>query len=330
MTTTAPILEVRNLTKVFDIPGAIWRKAQQLRAVDDVSFTLTKGTTLGIVGESGSGKSTVANMIMGLVPPTSGEILLNGRPLSHSSRTKDERRALQMVFQDPYSSLNSRMQVQDIIAEPLRSSGRYDRRQIAARVDALLDMVNLPASAKERFPHSFSGGQRQRIVIARALALDPEVLICDEAVSALDVSIQSQILNLLRELQDELGLTYIFIGHGLETVYFMSDEVMVMYLGKVVENAPAEALYGDARHPYTRALLEVAGSRIPFSAGGDVVLGGEIPSPMNPPSGCAFRTRCPVAVDACADTAPALTVQADGHQAACLLTESGSSREERL
>lgn len=323
-----PVLEVRGLGKTFDIPGPVWRRASHLTAVKDVSFVLERGRTLGIVGESGSGKSTVANMIMGLVPPTSGEILLHGSPLGSRKRQPRERRAMQMVFQDPYSSLNPRMTVRDIIAEPLRSSGRFAKEEIRAKVQTLLDMVHLPASAAERYPHEFSGGQRQRIVIARALALDPEVLICDEAVSALDVSIQSQVLNLLRDLQQALDLACIFIGHGLETVHYMSDSVMVMYLGRVVETAPADALYGAPAHPYTSALLDVAGDRTPFAAGGGVSLRGEIPSPVHPPSGCVFRTRCPIAVDECASTVPTLTVRGDDHTAACIRTEKARELEE--
>lgn len=323
-----PVLEVCRLNKVFDIPGPIWRKTQRLTAVDEINFILERGKTLGIVGESGSGKSTVANMVMGLLPPTSGDILLHGRPLGSRKRSIQERHSLQMVFQDPYSSLNPRMTVQDIIAEPLRSARKMNRREIGNRVSDLLDMVHLPAKSAERYPHEFSGGQRQRIVIARALALDPEVLICDEAVSALDVSIQSQVLNLLRELQDELHLAYIFIGHGLESVHYMSDDVLVMYLGRVVETAPAEVLNGSPSHPYTRALLEVAGTRTPFSAGGEVSLSGEIPSPVNPPSGCVFRTRCPLAVPACETTVPDLTVRGQDHKAACIQTDKARQLEE--
>lgn len=328
LTPAAPVLEVRGLSKVFEIPGPIWRKPQRLTAVDDVTFELQRGKTLGIVGESGSGKSTVANMVMGLLPPTRGEILLHGRPLGSGKRSAQERRSLQMIFQDPYSSLNPRMTVQDIIAEPLRSAGAVNRSEIGARVGALLDMVHLPARAAERYPHEFSGGQRQRIVIARALALEPEVLICDEAVSALDVSIQGQVLNLLRELQDELHLAYIFIGHGLETVHYMSDDVLVMYLGRVVETAPADVLYSTPSHPYTGALLEVAGNRTPFSDGGGISLRGEIPSPVHPPSGCVFRTRCPIATDECAATVPALTVRGQAHTAACIRTETARHLEE--
>ncbi len=323
-----PVLEVRGLGKVFEIPGPIWRRPQRLTAVDDVSFRLERGKTLGIVGESGSGKSTVANLVMGLLPPTRGEILLHGRPLGSGRRSAQERRSLQMVFQDPYSSLNPRMKVRDIIAEPMRSAGVLSRSEVGARVEALLDMVHLPARAADRYPHEFSGGQRQRIVIARALALEPEVLICDEAVSALDVSIQGQVLNLLRELQEELQLAYIFIGHGLETVHYMSDDVLVMYLGRVVETAPADVLYSTPSHPYTRALLEVAGDRTPFSSGGGVSLRGEIPSPINPPSGCVFRTRCPIAVEECAATVPELTVRGRAHLAACIRTGTARQLEE--
>jgi len=254
------VLRAVQLSKSFRLPGRLFERGAELVAARDVTFSIPRGRTLGIVGETGSGKSTVANMLMGLETPSSGEIYLDGALLG-AQRTRAQRRAMQIVFQDPYSSLNPRMRVFDSVAEPLRAQGVRDHAQLSDRVTALLKLVRLPADAAARFPHEFSGGQRQRIVIARALVLDPQVLILDEAVSALDVSVQSQILNLLKDLQDELGLTYVFIGHGLETVYFMSDEVMVMYHGEVIERASAEDLYENPQQDYTRRLLAVARDR---------------------------------------------------------------------
>lgn len=314
----APILDVQDVSRVFKVQQGAGKQAE-LKAVTDVSLTVRAGTTLGIVGESGSGKSTLANMVCGMLPPTSGEIVVDGEPVygPNGKRRLIGDQGAQIVFQDPYSSLNPRMAVKHLVEEPLRVAPRMPRAQREQRVDELLDQVGLPRSARDKFAHEFSGGQRQRLVIARALARRPRVLVCDEPVSALDVSVQSQILNLLKDLQDELGLTYLFIGHGLESVGFMSDEIAVMYLGRIVEQGPAEQVLTRPVHPYTGALI-ASSEPVPFAQGGAVELTGEIPSPLRPPSGCVFRTRCPLATAECAGEVPRLTVRENGHFAACV------------
>ncbi|MEE4120588.1 MAG: oligopeptide/dipeptide ABC transporter ATP-binding protein [Paracoccaceae bacterium] len=312
----AAALEVAGLSKEFHVrkPSGWGRRA--LRAVDDVSFAIPPGRTLGLVGESGCGKSTLGRMIVGLIPPTGGTIRLGGETV-RASRSAAERRGIQMVFQDPYASLDPRMTIHDVVAEPLRINGLY----APGKVDRLLTQVGLSPEAGQRRPAQFSGGQRQRIAIARALALDPQVLILDEAVSALDVSIQAQIVNLLRQLQRDLGLSYLFISHDLSIVRHISHEVAVMYLGRIVESGPREAVLGAPAHPYTQALLSAVPSVHRRDRSRRIVLEGDLPNPLDRPSACVFRTRCFKAAPRCATDAPALAALDGHHRAACHFAE---------
>jgi oligopeptide/dipeptide ABC transporter ATP-binding protein len=323
MTEPAPLLDVRDLRMHFPVRGGVLRRAKAwCRAVDGVSLSLRAGETLGLVGESGCGKSTLGKTIVRLNTPTAGYIRFNGTDLAPLSARalKPHRRELQMVFQDPAASLNARHSVGEILAEPFIIHGVGDSADRAARVSKLLDRVGLPASAAERFPFEFSGGQRQRIGIARALALNPKLIICDEPVSALDVSVQGQVLNLLLDLQRELGLAYLFIAHDLAVVKHVSDRIAVMYLGRIVELADADDLYRRAAHPYTRALISAIPVPEPRRKSTRIVLSGDVPSPINPPSGCPFHPRCPHATDRCRAETPALR-QPDparpGHVVAC-------------
>ena len=289
------LLEVRNLTKEFPV-GAdfLGRPLAQLRAVDDVSFALEPGETLGFVGESGCGKTTVGRLILRLLAPTSGTILFEGQDITNLTEPemRPRRRDIQVVFQDPYSSLNPRLMVRDIVGEPLKNFG-HSRDQIDQRVAELMRIVGLPPEYMSRYPHAFSGGQRQRIGIARALAVSPKLVVCDEAVSALDVSIQAQILNLLADIQAQFGLTLLFISHNLGVVRHVSHRIAVMYLGRLVELASEEVLFERPLHPYTAALIAAVPEPDPATRGRLAVLPGEIPSPLNPPPGCPFNTRCP-------------------------------------
>ncbi|RKK06259.1 dipeptide ABC transporter ATP-binding protein [Pseudoroseomonas wenyumeiae] len=318
-----PLLEVRGLSKHFGMPArGFFRDGPVVRAVEDVSFTISRGETLGLVGESGCGKTTVGRLVLRLDQPSKGEILFGGGNIA--TATEPEMRALrtrmQVIFQDPYSSLNPRMTVGDTISEPLLHRLGMRRTEARERTAALLRQVGLPAEMGQRYPHQMSGGQRQRVGIARALAMEPEFIVCDEAVSALDVSVQGQIINLLAELQAELGLSYLFIAHDLAVVRHLSHRVVVMYLGRVMEVADRDTLYAAPLHPYTRALLDAAPVPDP-----DVerkrpprTLGGELPSPLAPPSGCVFRTRCPMAIPDCAAVVPPLQEARAGHLAACI------------
>jgi oligopeptide/dipeptide ABC transporter ATP-binding protein len=310
------LVKVRNLVKHFPVENS----SDVVRAVDDISFDIVAGETLGLVGESGCGKSTVGRCLLRLHEPTSGHVLFEGQDLV--SLTPKEMRALrremQIIFQDPYASLNPRMSVRSIIAEPLKIHRIGTKKEQNERVADLLSKVGLDPKYADRYPHEFSGGQRQRIGIARALALNPKLIICDEPVSALDVSVQAQVVNLLQSLQEEFGLTYLFISHGLAVVEHISDRVAVMYLGKIVEICDALELYARPLHPYTNALLSAIPVPDPTQKRERIVLKGDVPTPINPPSGCRFRTRCPLAIEACAAKVPELREITPGHFAACI------------
>jgi len=320
-----PLLEVRSLVKHFPIGGGMLAKPLGVvRAIDGVSFTIRKGETLGLVGESGCGKTTTGRCILQLERPTSGSIVFEGIDMVtlDAAALRAVRRRVQVIFQDPYSSLNPRMTIAQILAEPLKVHGIVrDPGERELRVRELLTQVGLLPQHAKRYPHQLSGGQRQRVGIARALAMQPSLIVCDEPVSALDVSIQAQIINLLEELQQRLGLTYLFIAHDLSVVRHISDRVAVMYLGKIVELADRQAIYDEPLHPYTRALLSAVPIPDPKveAKRERTVLRGEVPSPLNPPSGCVFHPRCPIAVDRCSAEIPPLREIRPGHWAACHL-----------
>ncbi len=303
----APLLEVSGLRKYYPVHGGLFGGVvNQVRAVESVSFSIKKGETLGLVGESGCGKTTVGRMVLRLLEPTAGNVRFDGIDLMQASRAqlRQLRRRMQIVFQDPYSSLNPRRTVGDAIGEPIFVHGLARGAEVERRVTQLLERVGLPASFRSRYPHEFSGGQRQRVCIARALALGPEFIVCDEAVSALDISIQAQILNLLSDLQDEYGLTYLFISHNLNVVRHIADRIAVMYLGNLVEVASADRLFEAPQHPYTRALMSANPVPDPDVPLRPVFLKGELPSPLNPPSGCRFHTRCPEVFEPCSSVVP--------------------------
>ena len=323
-TNDAPIVRVRDLAKTFDVGRAPKGGRLLLRAVNGVSFDVGREETLGLVGESGSGKSTIGRMLVGLLPASAGEIRLFGETVTGPGgrkRLAKVRRRLQFVFQDPHASLDPRMRVSDSIAEPIDIAGGFSRKDRADRVAELLEMVGLSASFAERFPHEFSGGQRQRIVIARALALNPDFVVCDEPVSSLDVSMQAQIVNLLLDLQDRLGLSYLFIAHDLAVVRSVSRRVAVLYAGEVVEVAEKRRLYADPKHPYTRALL-AAVPRPVVGRERPPVIKGEVPSLLDRPPGCALFARCPHAMERCRNEPPRLREIAPGHAAACHLHDA--------
>lgn len=320
--TTQTLVEVKNLKKWFPIRGGILsRVVANVKAVNDVSFHVKKGEVLGLVGESGSGKTTVGRTILRLIEPTEGSIVFDGQDITHlpKNQLRTYRRKMQIIFQDPFASLNPRMTVGDIIGEPLVIHNLETPGQ--ARIDRvahLLQTVGLNPDHVRRYPHEFSGGQRQRIGIARALAVDPDFIVADEPVSALDVSIQAQVVNLLQDLKEQLGLTVLFIAHDLAVVEYISDRIAVMYLGKVMELATSRDLYRNPKHPYTEALLSAIPVPDPTIKRERIVLQGDIPSPINPPSGCVFRTRCRYVIDACATTVPELREVAPGHFKACI------------
>ena len=313
-----PLLEVKNLRKSFRVNDSLGRSAGQLVAVNDISFQLEKGETLGLVGESGCGKSTTGKLIMQLLHPDIGEVRFAGEELTHltPAQMRPYRRRMQMIFQDPFSSLNPRMTVSAILSEPLQIHRLVPAHQIRDKVIELLEKVGLSAQHERRYPHEFSGGQRQRIGIARALAVEPELIIADEPVSALDLSVQAQILNLLQKFQQENNLSYLFIAHDLAVIEHVSDRIAVMYLGKIVELTGADELYKNPRHPYTEALLNAVPSPDPDHPR-PKSLSGEIPSPVNPPTGCYFHPRCPYADDLCRQQEPQLTELGNNHQVAC-------------
>ena len=315
------LLEAHKLTKHFPLRrGLFGADPGAVRAVDGVSFTIEAGRTLGVVGESGCGKSTTAKLVLKLEEPTAGEIRFEGRGLQtlDAEGLRQYRRSVQAVFQDPFASLNPRMRVDAIIAEPLITNEKVGKAQARERVGKLLDMVGLPARSADLFPHEFSGGQRQRIAIARALALSPKLVVLDEPVSALDVSIRAQILNLLVDLQRDLGLAYLFIAHDLAAVAHMSHSIAVMYLGQLVEYGAAKTVAADPKHPYTQALFSAALPSHPDESRDEIILTGEVPSPVNPPSGCRFHPRCPHVLPRCAPEVPRLRT-AFGRETACHL-----------
>jgi peptide/nickel transport system ATP-binding protein len=323
-----PMLELRDAARYFDVSRPLLQRVfagegkRLLRAVDGVSLAVTKGRTLSLVGESGCGKSTVARLAVGLYRPSAGQVMFDGRDLAEARAASDQRRRMQMIFQDPYASLNPRWRVRDIIAEPIRAFGLLpDRAAQEARVAELLTQVGLSPLDGHKFPHEFSGGQRQRISIARALSSNPEFLVCDEPTSALDVSVQAQILNLMKELQSRMGLTYLFISHNLAVVRQVSDQIGVMYLGRIAELAPAESLFRRPRHPYTRALMEAIPD-LDMTGRARIPVGGEVPSPINPPTGCAFHPRCPLAGPRCKAERPELKPAGDA-MVACHAVEEG-------
>lgn len=322
------LLEVKNMKMYFPVTSGIifQKKVADVKAVDNVSFTIAKGETLGLVGESGCGKTTTGRAILQLYKPTEGDVIFDGTRLNDldNSSMRAMRRQMQIIFQDPYGSLNPRMTCGDIVGEPLivhkLTSGKGEYRD---RVDELLQTVGLNPYMADRYPHEFSGGQRQRIGIARALAVNPSFIVCDEPVSALDVSIQAQVINLLEDLQEQFGLTYLFIAHDLSVVRHISDRVAVMYLGHIVEVADRNELYDNPLHPYTRALLSAVPIPDPIveAERERIILTGDVPSPMNPPPGCVFHTRCPVMIDECQEEMPELREVSPGHWVACIRTE---------
>ena len=315
------LLEVRNLKKYFPIKGGIFsRTVANVKAVEDVSLNIKPGEVVGLVGESGSGKTTAGRTILRLIEPTEGEIIFNGTDIAKVSKSqmREYRKEMQIIFQDPFASLNPRMTVGDIIGEALDIHRLARGKAREERIVQLLERTGLSAQHMRRYPHEFSGGQRQRIGIARALAVDPQFIVADEPVSALDVSIQVQVVNLLQDLKEELGLTLLFIAHDLGVVEYISDRVVVMYLGRIMEIAPAKELYRNPVHPYTEALLSAVPIPDPTVKRERVLLQGDIPSPINPPSGCVFRTRCPLAIKECAEVVPPLEEVSPGHFKACI------------
>ena len=333
MIATQPILEVRDLSKHYPVKGTSLfdRRREVVRAVDGVSLTLQRGRTLGLVGESGCGKSTLGKLIIRLEEATAGTITYDGTDFGAASGQdlRALRRNVQIIFQDPYASLNPRMTVEQIITEPFRIHGVLRKDERKERVHELLEAVGLRPAYGNRYPHEFSGGQRQRIGIARAIALSPRLIVCDEPVSALDMSIQAQVLNLLAKLQRDLGLSYLFIAHGLAAVKHISDDIGVMYLGKIVEMAPKRALFDAPAHPYTQALISAIPTPDPRAPRKRVALEGDVPSPINPPSGCRFHTRCPMAAtvgEACRTIEPKMTEIAPGHTVACHLHSPAARR----
>lgn len=314
------LLEVKDLQQHFTLKKGLFAEKKLVKAVDGVSFAINHGETLGIVGESGCGKSSLGRTILKLIEPTSGKIMFEEKDITHFSRKemKEIRRNMQIVFQDPYASLNPRSTVQTILETPLIVHGVSNKMERMKIILGLLDKIGIRKDQLERYPHEFSGGQRQRIGIARALTLNPKLIVADEPVSALDVSVQSQVLNLMADLQTELNLSYLFISHDLSVVQHISDRVAVMYLGKIVELAPVDELYTNPLHPYTKALLTAVPIPDPSQKRDRIILQGDLPSPIHPPTGCAFHTRCPIATEECKQSTPTLEEKSTNHWAACL------------
>ncbi|OMF83476.1 ABC transporter ATP-binding protein [Paenibacillus glucanolyticus] len=316
-----PLLEVRNLQKSFTVKKGFFGNAKQLRAVDGISFAIQKGETFSLVGESGCGKSTTGRLVTRLLTPNAGEVIFKGQDISgyNDNQMRPLRKDMQMVFQDPYASLNPRMKVKELVAEPLLIHTKMSTKERDKLACELLETVGLNSFHAERFAHEFSGGQRQRIGIARALSVRPNLIVADEPVSALDVSIQSQVLNLLQDLQEEYGLTYLFISHDLSVVEHISDRIGVMYLGTLVETADKDTLYDRPMHPYTQALLSSVPVPDPKQKKERIILKGDLPSPVNPPTGCRFHTRCPSCMEVCKQVTPVYREVEPGHQVACHL-----------
>lgn len=319
----APLLQVEGVRKYFPAAGSLpWSRARgYVRAVDGISFVVHRDETLSLVGESGCGKTTTAKLVLRLDEPTAGRIMFRGQDIKtlRGPANRRYRAGIQAVFQDPWSSLNPRMRVRDVIAEPLVVNQRLRRHEVEERVAQLLMAVGLEPAMASNFPHEFSGGQRQRIVVARALSLNPALIVLDEPVSALDVSIRAQTMNLLKDLQERFGMSYLLIAHDLATVRYLSRRVAVMYAGQIVESAPAEKLFAQPMHPYTQALIDAAAPARPGDGEQRAVVGGEVPSPINPPAGCRFHPRCPFAFDRCSREAPRLVEHDKGHTVACHL-----------
>ena len=333
---TTELLKVKHLKQYFPIKGGVFgRTVNHVKAVDDISFEINEGETLSIVGESGCGKSTTGRAILRLEEPTSGEIEFDGKDLLalNKRQMREMRKELQIIFQDPYASINPRQTVRQILNEAMQIQNVLPPEKREDRMMELLDIVGLGSHQLDRFPHEFSGGQRQRIGIARALSVDPRLIICDESVSALDVSIQAQVLNLLKQLQRDFNLTYLFIAHDLGVVRHISDRVIVMYLGKIVEIADKKSLFDNPKHPYTKTLLSAIPSPDPEVQKDQIILKGDVPSPIDPPTGCRFHTRCPFATDLCRDEEPELRTtdqdMIDGHRAACHYIEEIESGEHK-
>jgi oligopeptide transport system ATP-binding protein len=324
-----PLVQIKDLVKSFPIKGGLFgREVASVKAVSGVNLEIRKGETLGLVGESGCGKSTLGRCVIRLIEPTSGQVLLDGKDITQTrgEELRALRRRMQIIFQDPYASLNPRMTVGSIISEPLEIHSLFDsKKDRDDRVKQLIETVGLRPEHINRYPHEFSGGQRQRIGIARALAVEPEFIVCDEPVSALDVSIQAQVINLLMDLQQKLGLTYLFIAHDLKVVEHISNRVAVMYLGRVVEIAESEELYKHPTHPYTRALLSAIPTPTPKKNTDRIILTGDVPSPIRPPSGCHFHPRCPIANDKCKTDVPSLAKVQGDHQASCWRSSESAS-----
>lgn len=313
------LLEVKHLKKYYQVNEGLFRKEKHFKAVDDVSFSIEEGETFGLVGESGCGKTTVGKSILRLTEPTGGEVLLNGQDLVRMDKQtlRSHRKEIQMIFQDPYSSLNPQMNVEAIISEPFREYKLAQGNEVKQQVRNILEMVGINQQDMKKYPHEFSGGQRQRIVIARALAAKPKLIVCDEPVSALDVSVQAQILNLMRSLQKELGIAYLFIAHGMPVVRHISHKVGVMYLGKLVEVSPSKELFSHSLHPYTQALLSAVPLPDPTQRQQRIVLSGEVPNLINPPNGCLFSNRCRYCTQLCKECAPELKEVTPNHWVAC-------------